>query len=40
MQFHPFSGPRGPVEREKGIGGVITRRISLKQRMPGRRIAH
>jgi len=38
MRFHPFSGPRAPDKREKGIGGVITRRISLKQLSPGRRV--
>ena len=38
MQFHPFSGPRGQTKREKGIGGVITHRISLKQPAPGRRV--
>ncbi len=28
----------GQTEREKTIGSVITRRISLRQRAPGRRI--
>ena len=28
----------GPEQREKVVGGVITRRICLKQLAPGRRI--
>ena len=33
----PYTLP-GPEQREKVVGGVITRRISLKQIAPGRRI--
>jgi len=36
--FLPSHWP-GPVEREKVTGGVITRRVSLKQRVPGKRIS-
>jgi len=35
--FLPSYSP-APDKREKGMGGVITRRISLKQPAPGRRI--
>jgi len=33
----PYTLP-GPEQREQVFGGVITRRVSLKQRSPGRRI--
>ena len=35
--FQPLHWP-GPDKREQVMGGVITRRISLRQRSPGQRI--
>ena len=37
-RFRPCADRPAPDKREKVIGGVITRRVSLRQRLPGRRI--